>query len=87
MSLLAGEPCSARATIARYDAAMKLQVNGETKEAAAGLTVRDLVSSLGLTGRAVAVEVNKQLVPKRQHESTTLNDGDVVEIVTLVGGG
>jgi thiamine biosynthesis protein ThiS len=40
-----------------------------------------------LGGAACAVEVNRQLVPKKQHESQELKDGDSVEIVTLVGGG
>ena len=65
---------------------MKLIVNGQAEERDAS-TVRDLVAQLGLEGRAVAVEVNQELVPRRSHERTPLRDGDVVEIVTLVGGG
>lgn len=65
---------------------MKLVLNGEEKETAAG-TVGELVRSLGLGGQAVAVEVNRQVVPRRQHDATTLHEGDVVELVTLVGGG
>lgn len=70
---------------------MKLTINGENREfrpdAPAELTVSDLLGELGLRGRPVAVEVNKQLVFKRDHESTTLSDGDRVEVVTMVGGG
>lgn len=66
---------------------MKLTVNGETRELPEGHTVRDLIDALGLTGRAVAIEVNRMLVPKRLHDATALHDGDVVEAVTLVGGG
>lgn len=66
---------------------MKLTINGETREIAQGRTVRELVEELGLKGRAVAVEVNRTLVPKRLHDTTTLREGDVVEAVTLVGGG
>lgn len=65
---------------------MKLTVNGRENDSNAD-TVRDLITELALTGRAVAVEVNKMLVPHRQHETTKLNNGDVIEIVTLVGGG
>ena len=67
--------------------AVRVTINGEAKELAGELTVRELVEELGFKGRAVAVEVNKELVPKRQHESTRLKAGDVVEVVTLVGGG
>ena len=66
---------------------MDLFVNGEPQRLEEHQTVRDLIAHLGLAGRAVAVEVNKKLVPKRQHESTRLQPGDQVEIVTLVGGG
>jgi sulfur carrier protein len=66
---------------------MQLSVNGTSKELPQDATIRDLVVQLGLANRPVAVEVNKQLVPHRQHEQTKLSDGDQVEIVTLVGGG
>lgn len=66
---------------------MKLIVNGKNHEAPESQTVRQLVESLGLGNAAVAVELNKEVVPKRAHENTTLNEGDVLELVTLVGGG
>lgn len=66
---------------------MKLTVNGEPQQLPDDESVRHLVDRLGLGGRAVAVEVNKQLVPRRQHATTRLRDGDAVEVVTLVGGG
>lgn len=64
----------------------ELQVNGEAKKTTAA-TVADLLQELGLAGQAVAVEVNQSVVPKKQHGDATLNDGDTVELVTLVGGG
>ncbi|MEM6507444.1 MAG: sulfur carrier protein ThiS [Planctomycetota bacterium] len=63
-----------------------LEVNGESKKTDAA-TVTDLLNELGLAGQAVAVEVNQAVVPKQQHGEATLNDGDKVELVTLVGGG
>ena len=66
---------------------MQVQINGEPRDVPVGSTISAVIALLELAGRAVAVEVNKQLVPKRQHETTKLNEGDVVEIVTLVGGG
>jgi len=65
---------------------MKLTLNGETHETEAD-TVRDLIAELGLAGQAVAVEVNQQVVPKKQHDQTRLSAGDQIELVTLVGGG
>ena len=50
-------------------------------------TVADLLAFLGLPGRHVAVEVNLHVVPKAQHAAHRLQEGDRIEIVTLVGGG
>lgn len=70
-----------------YTVCMKeLEVNGETKKTDAS-TVEDLLKELGLAGQAVAVEINRNVVPKKQHGEATLNEGDQVELVTLVGGG
>lgn len=65
---------------------MELTLNGEPKTVT-GRTVADLVAELGLTGQAVAVEVNREVIPRREHRQTALSDGDAVEVVTLVGGG
>lgn len=65
---------------------IELAVNGEAKKTDAA-TIADLIDELGLTGQAVAVEVNQHVVPKKQHGETKLNEGDKVELVTLVGGG
>lgn len=65
---------------------MKLTINGENKQVDAG-TVRELLVSLALDKQAVAVEVNREVVPRKLHETTALKDGDTVELVTLVGGG
>lgn len=66
---------------------MQLQVNGESKEYDVKV-VRDLLAELGLADKqGVAVELNRQCLMRAEYESTTLNDGDKLEIVTLVGGG
>jgi len=64
-----------------------LIVNGEKDSAGAGLTVAALLERRGLGERPCAVEVNRELVPKREHGERVLAEGDRVEIVTLVGGG
>jgi sulfur carrier protein len=66
---------------------MQLTVNGEAKTYPDGLTVRGLVEALGLTDGPVAVERNREVVPRAEHAQAVLHDRDVVEIVHLVGGG
>lgn len=66
---------------------MFLTVNGERQTVPAGLTVRGLIEHLGLSDGPVAVERNREIVPRQSHQDTALGDGDVVEIVHFVGGG
>jgi sulfur carrier protein len=66
---------------------MDLTVNGDPMHIADGLTVRALIEELGLGAGPVAVERNGQVVPRAEHATTTLETGDVVEIVHFVGGG
>jgi thiamine biosynthesis protein ThiS len=53
----------------------------------AGTTVASLIGELGLGDRKVAVERNREVVPRAQHATTVLADGDRLEVVTFVGGG
>ena len=66
---------------------MKVTVNGEAKEYPDGTTLSGLLRELGLEKNPIAVEVNRQVVPKDRHDVTALREGDRLEIVTLVGGG
>ncbi|HMN39310.1 MAG TPA: sulfur carrier protein ThiS [Phycisphaerales bacterium] len=66
---------------------MTVVVNGETRPLPDGASVADLVRELGLERAACAVEVNRRLVPKGSHPTQTLQGGDTIEVVTLVGGG
>ncbi len=66
---------------------MQLFVNGEAREVAEGATVADLLDSIGLRPKQVAVEVNLELVPRTRHDEHLLRAGDRMEVVTLVGGG
>ncbi len=50
-------------------------------------SITDLIADLDLTGQPLAVEVNKAVIPKKQHDTHTLSPNDTVEVVTLVGGG
>jgi sulfur carrier protein len=66
---------------------MQITVNGEFHEIPSGTSVRGLVEILGLTDGPVAVERNREVVPRAAHTSTELSAGDIVEIVHFVGGG
>lgn len=66
---------------------MNVVVNGEEKSLPDGVTVAELIRSMHLDKAACAVEVNKRLVRKPDHPTAALAEGDVIEIVTLVGGG
>jgi sulfur carrier protein len=66
---------------------LRIRLNGDPRELAAPLTVAELLEAEGLATRPCAVEVNGRLVPKRHHAEHRLAEADVVEIVSLVGGG
>jgi sulfur carrier protein len=62
-------------------------VNGEPQAIQAGTTVAQLLEGLQLKPRFVAVERNRNLIPRAEHAACVLETGDRLEIVTLVGGG
>lgn len=64
-----------------------LHINGEQREFPDGLTVAALVAQLGMKQDRVAVELNLQIVPRANWETTTLKEGDKLEVVHFVGGG
>ena len=66
---------------------MKIEVNGESRETAAGQTISGLLAELGLSKGRVAIEYNLQILPKAQWTETQVVNGDRVEIVQFVGGG
>ncbi|HHH36777.1 MAG TPA: sulfur carrier protein ThiS [Gammaproteobacteria bacterium] len=66
---------------------MEIQLNGENREVAEGLTVADLLALMDLQGRRLAVEVNGEIVPRSEHPTHRLHPGDRVEVVHAIGGG
>jgi sulfur carrier protein len=66
---------------------MLITLNGEEKSVPDGATVRQLLEHLELTSGPVAVEINRQVVPRAEHAARAVDPGDVVEVVHLVGGG
>jgi thiamine biosynthesis protein ThiS len=66
---------------------MKVTINGTEREVPDGLTIRALVHHLGLGEGPVAVEQNREIVPRAEHATRRVNGGDTIEIVHFVGGG
>jgi thiazole synthase len=64
-----------------------ISLNGTATTLPAAITVQELVHKLGYDRRRIAVEVNREVVPSARHPEHRLQEGDTVEIVTLVGGG
>jgi sulfur carrier protein len=66
---------------------IEVTVNGEPRRIAAGATITALLAELGLADRRVAVERNREVVPRAEHARAVLAAGDRLELVTFVGGG
>lgn len=66
---------------------MLIRLNGEIKELPEGATIEALLESLSIKAQGIAVEVNREIVPRRLFGASTIKDGDAVEIVRMVGGG
>lgn len=62
-------------------------VNGEPKTVESDATVSDLLKILKMNPRFLAVELNRRVLPRAEHDRVRLEPNDEVEIVTLVGGG
>lgn len=63
-----------------------VKINGEDRDVA-GMTVTEYLASTDYNPKRVAVERNGEIVFKAQYEETTFEDGDMVEVVSFVGGG
>jgi sulfur carrier protein len=66
---------------------MELVINGKTEQLPDGLTAAELVARLGLQDERLAMEVNREIVPRSRFDSHRFNAGDRVEIVRAIGGG
>jgi sulfur carrier protein len=66
---------------------LQIRVNGEPRTLGAAACLADLIEALGLTGRKLAVAVNREVVPRAQYRARRLAEGDRVEILEAVGGG
>ena len=66
---------------------MQIQLNGHPQTIDEGLTVAEMLARNGYADRHVAVEINQAIVPRSQHATRRVIDGDRIEIVQAMGGG
>ena len=67
---------------------MNISINGNTKQFdGENMTISDLIVTLNLVDKRLAIEKNGEIVPRNQFDAAILNDGDKLEIVGAVGGG
>ena len=66
---------------------MKIVLNGHEADVASDATLADVVASAGLAGRRVAIEVNREIVPRSDYRARVLAAGDRIEVVHAIGGG
>lgn len=62
-------------------------LNGEQRELPGGMSVDDLLENVGMKAELVAVEINRELVRKRDFAVRRVDEGDQIEVVEFVGGG
>lgn len=77
--------CATEKIIIKSD--MKIIINGETREIANELNLANLLKTLVLPNERIAVELNKEVVRKKDWENIIIKDADKIEIVHFVGGG
>lgn len=66
---------------------MKVLINGETKEIEKEASLSDLLEILALPDKRIAVELNREVVRRKDWEKIRIKDADKIEIVHFVGGG
>ncbi len=67
---------------------MNITLNGEIKQVPDGIsTIRDLLEHLQIQPQRVAVERNERIVKKTVYAETPINEGDILEVVSFMGGG
>jgi sulfur carrier protein len=64
-----------------------IHINGAARQLAESCSIAALIEELGYTGKRIALERNGDIVPRSQHVTQQINDGDKLEIVVAVGGG
>ena len=67
--------------------AVQIQVNGQQRDCRVGSTIADLLRELEIKTERVAVELNLEILDRKDFESRSLSQGDRVEILSFIGGG
>jgi thiamine biosynthesis protein ThiS len=66
---------------------MKIRINGQDRDVEDGMTVKGLLVALDIKPQGIAIDINKEIVPKSRLEETLIKEDDVIEIVRMTGGG
>lgn len=66
---------------------LQIELNGAAHTLPGGASLHDLIASLGLAGQALALAVNRGVVPRERWAATPLASGDKVDVVRAIGGG
>ena len=66
---------------------IQIQLNGASHSLGENSSVADLLDQLGMGSKRVAVELNREILPRSEYADKTLNNADRVEIVQAIGGG
>ncbi len=66
---------------------ISINLNGQTRQVARGITAAELVAELDIGARKFAVEINREVVSRDRLTKVVIRDNDEVNVVTLVGGG
>ncbi len=66
---------------------MNIIINGQDKSYSGEMTVSKLLEALDIPSKGIAVEINKEIIPRSKHIDVVVKNNDVIEIVRMVGGG
>ena len=64
-----------------------IRLNGDSISGCEGITLEELVNKQNVNKSRIAVEINGAIIPKKDYETTQIQENDVVEVVSFVGGG
>ena len=66
---------------------MEIMLNGVVKEVPIHFSIKDLLAEIGLSAERIAIELNKEVVPKSEYACRQLHAADQIEVIQAVGGG
>jgi thiamine biosynthesis protein ThiS len=66
---------------------MQVMINGEMRELSESATIVEMLENLALPAERIAIELNREVIRKKDWANVKLNDADKIEIIHFVGGG